>query len=461
MSLIDELRVEREHLFERCSRLESPQELLSIEEEVAHSIRKCERIMPKVQYKDALRFHTTRLRLYMDGLVWRVLHPHTIRQLATGTSTPPSIEGQGKAFDQVLKSARAYFKLYPVPIFITDLTNVLRVGDLAVCLDPQVPMIVECKSRLPEPGHLLQGRIGRQVSRAVGTLDYLATGSAKIFGEDYPKQAIESPHIAQRNWDVVTTICQDAQHAGHTYHRISEYEAIWAYTPDQANSVNSEIKQYATGDVFLGTSLGLMNMSDGLFPPPSVWPIARDLRFLVLEEKLILLHLVDIRAFERHWENGGSVAINLLNSFPVSVRVNGTEYSLARRFLYDVLYGFETVGSCVKGMVDFVHQIDAGASTNIPRPATGIKPAIHHIQSEQDAQMIVSLGFDGKTTLVSMPVLLAEQLELHHAASGDKGAASGQRKSRGNAYVVMNLQTLRAILEGKGPAGAITMHQSV
>lgn len=444
MSKAQELSSEREQLWEKWTTLDSFNELLEFQFEVVNSIRQCERELPNTQDKNILHFHISRLRLYMDGIAWRIVHPHTIRQLANNKrSTPPSIEGQGKAFDRVLEAARNYFDYYQVPVFISDITNVLKIGDLVVCVSRETPILIECKSSLPAPRHLMQGRVGRQLSRATGTLEYLRTGKTKIMGETEFKQTVESPHLAKRNWDVVSEVCQKASENGYALHNISEHEIIAAYAPGNSDTVYRELEQSKRGDVFLGTSLGLMNMDDGLFPPPSAWPILKELRHLMLEEKIILCHFIDSRAFEQQSQGGDSITISLQNSSPITVRVNDTEYQLTRRFIYDVLYGFETVDSCVKGMIDFVHQINAGALLNIPNISTN-KPTIHHLESEQDILLMVSSNLDGKSTFVSMPAMLAEQI-LHHSSSSSKDLGNLDLTTilPAHAYAVITLDALR------------------
>jgi len=126
-----ELRHQRESLFEKWINAESFKDWLSIQEQIADSIRVSERELRGSDNGDALRFHISRLRLYADGLVWLSLHPHTICQMAKNSGPIPSIEDQGKAFDQVIESARRNLKKYRTPVLICDITNVLRIGDLA------------------------------------------------------------------------------------------------------------------------------------------------------------------------------------------------------------------------------------------------------------------------------------------------------------------------------------------
>lgn len=450
MAGIEDLRTERHHLFEQCVMVDTSDALLSVQESIANAIRKCERNLASTQDKDALQFHIKKLRLYLDGFVWAILHPHTIRELADARVKAPSLEGQGEAFDRVLRAARVFLEKYEVPIFVTDITNVLRTGDLVICTNREVPLIVEVKTRLPKSKHLLQGRVGRQLGRTKGSLEYLTKGRGKVFGEDNYKQAIESSHIAQRTWEAVTEICQAGRLNGYAFRQLSDYHLLWAYTPDNADSFNNDIKRYKDWTAFAGTSFGLMNMADkGLFPPPSAWPIPTDLIYSLIEEEIIIAHLVDVRALEHEFETGESVKIYPRRPFPVSVSIGQNMYLLSRRFIYDVLYGFETVGSFTKGVVDFAHQIDSGALGQMPITPSG-KPVLHHVESLQEARQLLQSRPNEKNALVSMPEALIEQIENTYTPSGDDRIPSVQPTTHGffQAYAIIDIQTLRELLEG-------------
>ncbi len=188
-----------------------------------------------LQVQDAktdVPFHIERLRLYVDGLVWLILHPHVIRQMAKNADVPKSLLQQGDAFGLVLESAHHYYETIGVPIFIADITNVLKIGDLVVVTNTEVPMIVESKKRLPRPEHLMQGRSGRQISRAMGTMRYLREGSAKVFGDDCHRRVVESPTKALRNWNLIDEVCKSALKSGWAEVVVSEHEFMWAYRKD-------------------------------------------------------------------------------------------------------------------------------------------------------------------------------------------------------------------------------------
>lgn len=91
------------------------------------------------------RDHLRRLRLLGDGLAWNLLHPYTIRQLAKNSAGPPSI-GNQEGFPATMKLAQEW-AARGMPVLVCDLTNCLRVADVAVCADHERPLLLTAAMR--------------------------------------------------------------------------------------------------------------------------------------------------------------------------------------------------------------------------------------------------------------------------------------------------------------------------
>ena len=447
-----QLLAERKSLFENCLKVGTPDDLLAIEEEIAHSIRRCERALKGGKNNKSLQFHIERLRLYADGFVWRLLHPHTIRQLAENRGPPVSIKDQGEAFDEVLKSAQHYLQKYKVPILVADITNVIRIGDLVLCTNPEVPQIVECKTTLPPPELFMQGRFGRQISRMMGTLKYLSKGSAKVFGDNQHRLAIESPHTSKYNWQPVSMVCDTAMKDGRAFLQLSAYEFLWAYNQQGEDSIWAEIHEYGNRitQAFFGTSLGLMNMSDGLFPPPTVWPIPPTLRFLLMEKDIVLAHMIDAAAFECDLGGGQRIEVCPTEDFPIRVIIEEKEYPLSRHFINDVLYGFETIASCVQGLIEFARELHEMAPVNTNNVLPG-KPRIHYLESIEDAhELAASKAVNNEKDFVVMTFELFEQLK-NNTVQSERSPLDIAKKDivRKQAYPTMSLDMLKKLMRNE------------
>jgi len=99
-----------------------------------------------------------------------------------------------------------------------------------------------------------------------------------------------------------------------------------------------------------------INMDDGLFAPPVIWPIDLEHRQAILEGDIVIAHLVHAQAFIRDGLGEPVIELHASEEYPIHVRLDGKTYPLARRLVYDVLYGFETVECCVHGIVDFAQR---------------------------------------------------------------------------------------------------------
>src|SRR5580700_4089059 len=65
-----------------------------------------------------------------DGLAWRLLEPHTIRQLAKGEGRPPWLSHQLVATNQALETVSGVAKELNRSAIMADLTNIVRIGDV-------------------------------------------------------------------------------------------------------------------------------------------------------------------------------------------------------------------------------------------------------------------------------------------------------------------------------------------
>ncbi|MFQ5956657.1 MAG: hypothetical protein ACE5KK_02665 [Candidatus Brocadiales bacterium] len=446
----EELRSKRQKLFEQCLKVNSFQKLLAAEIVIATEIRMAEVLLRSGVDKKLVQFHIQRLRLYGDGLVWLVLHAHVIRQMAKNPDVPKSLLQQGDAFDLVLKLAQDYFKRIDVPVLIADITNMLKIGDLIIVTDTEAPVVVESKKSLPRPEHLLQGRRGRQISKAIGTIKYLENGCKKVFGDDHYRLVVESETITRRNWDVVDRVCKDGLQNDWAEAVLSQHEVMWAYRKSMEGRLESEIlalskisKEGSTK--FFGRTLGLMNMTDGLFPPPGVWPVSADVRFALLEEDLVLAHLLDAGAFECIRDTGESIKIDRDHDYPVLVTIGGRTYPLSLKFIYDVLYGYESVENCVEGLFEFAQLLHEMSPPEIAK-ITRAKPIIYSVDTIEEAGKIASIDGEREGDLVAVASDVFAHLNKRKRNSESKSDTSFLVQGARCVYAIVTVRDLRRLL---------------
>jgi hypothetical protein len=405
-TISERLLSERRRLLDEWDAVDSATKLLEIQEGIAEQIRDAERAIKDGSHdRDEFVRHIRQLRLYADGLAWQVLHPHVIRQLAKNPSRPPSLINQGEAFDNVLRSARQHLEEDGLPVLVADITNIIKIGDLIIVTHPEFPQIVECKTQRPHPKRWMQGRFGRQISRALGTLRYLSGKPTKVHGEDHVRHVVESQHKAERNWEAVRTCVGAALDHGHGFVELSEHELVCAchYTQlsDALDALGGRANRFPQ-PLFLGTSRGLFERFDGLLPPPVVWPLAPAGRFAVTEGEIVVIHFVSATALE-HEGDGWRIQVTGPDPCHVSVFLEEDEYRFSDRFIADVLYGFETVDSCVSGLLTFARQVRAlrtqGDEVLAEVPGASEKPKVTYLGSEK-AGLRFAVSQSGDTVTV-------------------------------------------------------------
>lgn len=447
MLTLESLRQHRKQLLHAIEAMKTPTSFLQIQEKVIQSIRQLEK--HRGSGSDAVDFRPAdqirKFRMIVDGLAWCVLHPHVIRQHAKGPGSPPDISSQGSAFDTVISSAKQWTAENDVPVLICDAANILRLGDVLVCIDPEAPTVVECKKKLPLPQHLTQGRRGRQLSRVLGTNRYLTQGQSRVFGDPTTYIEVSSNHRAARNWKAVDELCTQCYDRGMVQRKLSDHEILWVFRPSVVGDRPSLSDFTIQSNAYFGTSEGLMNMDDGLFAPPSIWPIDVEHRAAILEGEIVVAHCVCASAFEACARQDMPIQVKHKDDTPLRVHYKGKVYPISLRFIYDVLYGYETVESCVDGISNFAIQI-ARIETGSLSPESESKPAIRHVRNAEEAVALLSIC--PSPEYISIPVALLAKLANELDCDG-----AALIVAESSAYCIVEwapfAETLRGRLKGR------------
>ncbi len=250
------------------------------------------------------------------------------------------------------------------------------------------------------------------------TQNSLIDGIATVFGEDRARRVTEAPHQAKRSWAEIQQICDTALQDGRSFIEIEPGNLLWGARAELGDEVLAEVVETAT--MFprsqFGSSQGLMAMHDGMNAPPSAWLVSSEARFAVLEEDLMIYRVVSYDAFAADRGQGRTISI-LDQDWPILVTSGGRTYDFSRRFVYDVVFGFETVQSCIDGLFGFADELERAPELELGSRASA-KPQVWTVTSKDEALQLASRGDIDRGDLVAVPAdLLAELVGAEIAAS--------------------------------------------
>ncbi len=419
MTIRERLRAIRHTIFEQLEMADTPKALFKLQSAIATQIQKSERVAQRDKTGEH-KWHINLLRCYGDAIVWRLLSPHTIRQLAKNPAKPPSLTGQGRSFQHTLKLAKKYAEA-GTPILVADITNCIKIGDIINCHDPERPIICECKAN-PKPGQLIHGRTGRQLSRALQVTKYLYTGKARLYGEERTSLKLETSVEAEFTWEAVNQAVKEALVDGEGLGITSDNDIVWAYLADKEHDeipqqVRTIISKFET--VSLGCHARALEETSPLVPPPAVWPIAHNCRFALMEVEVLLMHFIDVGQFTKiKSKHGRIVDISRdkagINGFVVEAQ--GKRQTLLYPSLERVLYGFQTIESTGKTMIEAAKQwAELDASCIPPESNYGHKPKAIVISTKEEAnQLAKDANAYSHDDIVFIPLSLYNQ--FYHEA---------------------------------------------
>ena len=360
MELHEELKHRRRRFVERLEAIASPLDLLEFQQALADELKECERARKKDRDDDCTWWHMHLLRCLGDTLAWRLLHSHTIRQLAKNTGHPPYLTDQGDAFDHTLEVATDIAK-EGRPVLIADLTHCLRIGDLVVPTDPEEPELIECKRSGRAKAFSLQGRRGRQIARMEKTLEYLKNGYGKVFGEDKNQMAVTIDAEVRYNWPIVNELCLIALADGYASKAISASELIYVSRDTEEFVPPPEITegQFRPKKCFVAVHLVTVEKAWSSVPPPLNWNVDQEVRLALLEGDLMLVHLFDPYGLIGYETSKGKIVdfyetSNVRDDHGYIISAGDQQLMATSNLTDQILYGFETAESLAERMIAFI-----------------------------------------------------------------------------------------------------------
>jgi hypothetical protein len=360
------LRSARRKAFELFEAGQTPQDHQRLQAYLVDSILSAEALRSKFQAnrekRFALRDHIRQLRAFGDALAWRVLHPHTIRQLGKNQAMPPLLSDQRAAVELAKECVEGIAKEGHTAL-ISDLTNILRIGDLIVAGHPEYPLIMELKaSKVPESRKYL-GRRGRQMSRMEGTGKYLFEGEAQVYGEPYVRRVVELDVKGEYNDRAVAPLLEEALRTGYAKSKLAEHHFAVAFTPEKEFKVPDEFAESFLLDprTLLGLHSRPLLEAWSEFRSPMVWDLAPELRWALMEQDVSLIHLLSFKALIG-FRNADGEIVSIDDATPeaeehgimgsISVKIGDSLELMTLNTVHHVIYSNETVDSYCQWLIE-------------------------------------------------------------------------------------------------------------
>jgi hypothetical protein len=281
----------RRPLVESFLDLDEHRSPLALQHDIAAELRHAE--MSAHQRTPELAWHKRLLRVIGDSLAFTFLHQHTIRTLARHPGQPPSLNGQRDDFAFTMDVAQVLAECGYVPI-VSDLTNVLKVGDIAAVAAQHV-LILECKNTALPARLSLSGRLARQRARGSAATEYLR--NSRIPEPGGTREAIKF-QLPQPHWDAVSNLADalSPDSTGAEMCLLGPGDAVGLATRDaDLSAFLARLSSLVGGTTpMLATHLDLLRQPSWTCPGPLVFPLPRWVRHDLFEARAVMVRLIDI-----------------------------------------------------------------------------------------------------------------------------------------------------------------------
>lgn len=354
-----DLRTARRELFDRFPHEPNAASVLEYQERLTEEILRTEAEKAYAKSSVDLSEHLQHIRIYGDALAHRVLSRYAIRQVGRNAGRPPALTGQGSAFSLVVESARS-LSTKGVPVLIADLTHSIRNGDLLLCGDPDLPIIIECKTGQPKkPEFERQGRRGRQLARIKSIHKFLLEGSGQIFGETLERRTLSLTHAPEYSWSALDDVTRLA--LSHTPVAINPApgELLTAALTGEVADTTAELSTLGLrqGDhALVGNTLEALSWGVSDVPPPILWKVNLEARWALMEGDLTVSHAIRLEALLGCVQEAVRIlrVIDVAGQIPwaYEVAVGGEVVTISANAARDVVYCHETMVSARRSLAE-------------------------------------------------------------------------------------------------------------
>ncbi len=292
MSVYGDLREKRErlvHLAEGC--LSRPSSCMDVQRLLAEEILASER--DGAAEPDTHRWHRHLLRVIGDSLAWLLLDPGTILALSLNPGPPHSLSNQGVGWKNTIDRAEEFVRDGSY-VVVSDLTNMLRIGDLVVIPEGGADIWIVEEKVSGFDTRSLTGRRRRQMQRMLGAIRGMRPGGGV---EESSSADYDIAEEVEARFGPMETIVADVIGGMDPVAvQVGEGDILWGMDFDEERfdwpSIEAATSSMAAP---LVCCLAVpFEESDARFPPPPAWPIPVETKVRLLERDVLLMHVVDV-----------------------------------------------------------------------------------------------------------------------------------------------------------------------
>lgn len=367
----------RRHLFDQLDSVTSPTDAARFQRQLATTIMKAEDLKAKAmdRVERAIRGLDIQMcRSYGDAMVWNMLHPHTIRQLSNAEGRPPHLTSMSEVLEKYLTLVETLAD-NGIYAFVPDLTNTIRIGDVAVVVHHEVPMLLEMKGDLiymqqpidprftaaSKPVELAKvgGRLGRQLEKMSDATEYLATGSVKPRSGGQEKRVLEVDVDITHYWHEVQEVTSGALENRDSVFILGDRHLLWATMsePEDSNPPLKLLENVPDGtSCRIGCHLVALEECSPHVMPPYNWDLSSECRFALMEGDVVVNHLVDPSLMNgRRLGNATIIEAGVddaeTGAASTVVDVEGERIKLSGIHIYRMIYEFQNIDSVAEFML--------------------------------------------------------------------------------------------------------------
>jgi hypothetical protein len=335
---------------------------------VAALLRESEIVRRDLPSRDPLRHglkeHETQLRVVGDTIAWLILDAHTIRSLAKAPGRPASIVGQDEGFQRAADLALQIADAGQA-VLLTDVTNVVRTGDLVALGGDGVLDLIECKSSNRGRSSPRAMRQTRRASRIAGYLgqsvDPSLGGAVPALPDEGLLVSIDGLAPSYRTNELAQAV-KTAGECGAASVRTGEDELVIVAAGDASlhdglEFIVPDLARVGGASLRFGFSTDLVNDPSPHHPPVTLWDLDIHDRIRLMEKELLVCHAIrDATFLGVHQEDPSIEIVEVMENGELRASTTMGDLLVGRRMVGSALYQWETPESVKRRSLEFIRQ---------------------------------------------------------------------------------------------------------